>query len=80
MHQSRKDADEELQIKIGLSRTVTVVRFPIGERRVDSRCAERAFERYSVEPTRRGLDETREIWISRFVKPKGQDFLRRVCI
>lgn len=59
MHQSRKDADGELQVEIGLSRTVTVVRFPIGERKVDSRCAERAFERYSVEPTRRGLDETR---------------------
>jgi hypothetical protein len=35
------------------SRTVTVVRFPIEERRVETECAERAFERSSVNPRKR---------------------------
>lgn len=45
---------ERLQVPRS-SRTVTVVRLPIGERReVDSGSAESAFERYSVDPKRKG--------------------------
>jgi hypothetical protein len=56
VHPNRIDADFNTAGQIGFfwdSRTVTVVRFPIEERRVETECAERAFERSSVNPRKR---------------------------
>lgn len=47
------DAEGEFPRTNRSSRTVTVVRFPIGERRVEAGCAESAFERYMNRPDRR---------------------------
>jgi len=55
--QTEIDADFRTAGQIGFfffdSRTVTVVRFLIEERRVETECAERAFERSSVNPRKR---------------------------
>lgn len=55
----RESTPTEKEVQDRSSRTVTVVRFPIGERRVDTGCAESAFERCSVDPKRRGGGDAR---------------------
>lgn len=55
----RESTPTEKEVQDRSSRAVTAVRFPIGERRVDTGCAESAFERCSVDPKRRGGGEAR---------------------
>jgi hypothetical protein len=48
----KRRRQRKLEVKKRSSRTVTVVRFPIGEERVDTECAESAFERRYSESRR----------------------------